>query len=105
MRAPPSGHRFLNAAGGETNNPSDAYFRFDVSALKADLDSQFGAGVWTLSNVEISLTQQNFGGSTLGGVRLFHVQDDLVAITSGQDGDGPGDAFSGLDPSTLLYGD
>jgi len=100
-----AGHRFLNAAGGETNNPSDAYFRFDVSALKADLDSQFGAGVWTLSNVEISLTQSNFTGSTAGGVRLFHVQDDLVAITSGQAGDGSGDDFSGLDTSTLLYGE
>ncbi len=105
VRLPPNGHRFLNSAGSTTTTPSDAYFRYDVSALKADLDTQLGAGNWTLSNVEISLTQSNFNGSTAGGLRLFHIEDDSVAITSGRAGDGPGDDFSGLTASTLVYGD
>lgn len=105
VRTPPNGHRFLNASGATTTSPSDAYFRFSVADLKNQLDTALGANNWFLSNIEIALTQSNFGGSTSGGVRLFHIQDDSVAITSGQAGDGPGDDFSGLDASTLVYGD
>jgi len=105
VRGPTSGHRFLNSSGPNASNPADAYFRFDVSGLKSDLDSQFGSGNWFLTDLELALTQSNFSGTTDGLVDLYHIQNDSVAITSGQAGDGPGDDFSGLDPSTLVYGD
>lgn len=104
VRPAPNGHRFLNASGLSTTAPSDAYFRFDITELKSQLDNRFGSNRWNLTNVEIALTQSNFSGSTSGGVRLFHIADDQVAITSGQAGDGPGDDFSGLDRSELVYG-
>lgn len=105
VRPFPGGHRFLNSSGSNTGTPADAYFRFDISGLKSDLDAQFGAGQWSLTNVELALTQSNFSGSTAGGVSLFHIADDMVAITSGQAGDGAGDDFSGLPTSSLVYGD
>jgi hypothetical protein len=104
VRTFPNGHRFLNASGALTGTPSDTYFRFDISALKSQLDNQFGSNRWSLTNVEIAFTQSNFAGSTAGGVRLYHIADDQLAITSGQAGDGPGDDFSGLSPSELVYG-
>ena len=101
-----SGHRFLNAQGTDAGaNASDAYFRFDVSAAKADFDATYGAGNWFVTGVNVLLTQSNYFFTANGAVEISHFTDDTIAITSGQSGDGPGDDFSGLGTSPLVFGD
>ena len=104
-RASTNGNRFLNSAGSTSGSAADAYIRFDVTGLKTQLTNGLGTSNWFLQNIELALTQSNFVGSTAGGVSLYHILDDSVAITNGEAGDGPGDDFSGLPASNLVFGD
>lgn len=85
-----SGLAFFNVEGA--NNGSFASYgvaRFDLAALKAGFDAQYGAGGWQIDSVALSLTQSNAAFTANGGVEIFYTGNDTVSLVA---------------PSPLTYG-
>ncbi|MFN0138217.1 MAG: PKD domain-containing protein [Phycisphaerae bacterium] len=77
-----NGDNFFNIEGN--NNPevnrSYGVARWDVTALRATLDAQYGVGNWQISRVDLVLTQSNAAFSATGGVTLYYTGDDTTDI-------------------------
>ncbi len=77
---------FFNAQGSAGGNfASFGALRYDGAGIVADLDAQFGAGQWAITDASLSLFQSNAGFTNNGGVEFLWVSDDTVDIetTSG----------------------
>jgi len=73
--------RFFNAQGSSGGEfASFGALRFDGASIVSDLDSQFGAGLWAITDVSLSLFQSNAFFTSNGSVDFIWVSDDSVDI-------------------------
>jgi MYXO-CTERM domain-containing protein len=90
VRTGNNGINFFNVEGADFGSfASYGAIRFDVSALKAGFDAQYGAGGWRIDSISLSLTQSNAAFTADGGVDVFFTSNDSVSLTT---------------PSPLAYG-
>lgn len=78
-RPPANGDRFINIEG--SNNGAFASYgvlRWDVSGAKANFDASFGAGNWTVTKIELALTQDNAAFTTDGFLDILFTEDDVT---------------------------
>lgn len=71
------GEAFFNIEGSDNGDfASYGLARFDVSGIKDQFNSDFGADNWTLQSAELLLTQANAGFTRDGLVDAFFTADD-----------------------------
>lgn len=77
-----NGDNFFNIEGNNNAEVNRSYgvARWDVTALRATLDAQYGAGNWRVSRVDLVMTQSNAAFSAAGGLTLFYTADDTTDI-------------------------
>lgn len=90
VRSGSSGLAFFNVEGSDNGSfASYGAVRFDLSAVRSQLNAQFGAGGWVVDSVQLLLTQSNAGFTTDGLVDIYFSASDTVSLTP---------------PSPLTYG-
>lgn len=83
-RAGSSGKAFFNVEGSNNGNfASYGIARWDLSSVKSQFDTTFGAGSWSISAVSLEMTQSNAGFTTNGGVEIFFTGDDATDTEPG----------------------
>jgi hypothetical protein len=101
-----NGVRFWNAEGsGNGANASTAPFRFYTADIVSQANAEYGVGGWTVTNVNIVLSQNNASFTRPGMVKLYSFANDALAITNGVDDSAsaaPG-LFAALGTSQLRY--
>lgn len=81
-RPAPNGDNFFNIEGLNFAEANRSYgvARWDLNALRAALNTQYGTGNWAVQRVELLLTQSNAAFSATGGVSVFYTTDDTTDI-------------------------
>ncbi len=104
-RGAPNGNRFWNIQGANNGTfASSGTLRFYMDDLLTQLDGQFGSGNWQIDNVTLVVDQAPAGFSAPGLVDIFHVTNDTIGFTNGEEStDTPPSDFSGLTRSPLVF--
>ena len=81
VRGGSSGEAFFNIEGANNGNfASYGVARWDVSGVKAAFDGIYGPGNWTISTIELVLTQSNAFFTNDGGVEVLFTNDDTTRL-------------------------
>jgi hypothetical protein len=79
-----NGLNFFNLEGSANNTfASFGVVRFNLTADKANFDTLYGPGNWTITGATLSLTESNAAFSHAGGVSVYYSPDDTTDITNG----------------------